>query len=128
MAPQQSSIQKSKKRGYVAFLICGVCVALNVLAYLPAQSFEQSEATEFTVTLLLLLVFVVSALIGAILAIKNLRDFALTFLLLATIAFALTSNYTGTWGRRPRVVLELSYAAVVLTLWNCRAIYSRTSA
>ena len=44
--------------GYIAFLVCGLCVGFNLLAYLPAQTFAEAEATEFTVTLMLFLIFV----------------------------------------------------------------------
>jgi uncharacterized membrane protein YhaH (DUF805 family) len=116
MSLAQITVQRSRKRGYAAFLICGLCVALNILAYLPAQSFEQSEATEFTVTLFLLLVFSISALIGAALAIKNMRDVGLLMLLLVTIGFAFASSYSGSWGWKIRIALQLSYAILVLTV------------
>jgi uncharacterized membrane protein YhaH (DUF805 family) len=116
MASPQVTVQRSRKRGYAAFLICGLCVALNVLAYLPAQSFEQSEATEFTVTLLLLAVFIISALTGAALAIKNMRDAGLLMLLLVTIGFAFASSYSRSWGWKMRIFLQLSYAILVLTI------------
>jgi hypothetical protein len=44
-------------RGYAAFLVCGLCAALNVLAYLPTQTIEEAETTEFTVTIALFVVF-----------------------------------------------------------------------
>jgi hypothetical protein len=113
---QRSTNQQSKKRGYVAFLICGICVALNLLAYLPPQTFEEAESTEFTVTVFLLLVFVVAGLIATVSAIKNRGDIGLVSLLLTTVAFAILSKYSGSWELRIRIALQLSYAILVLTL------------
>jgi uncharacterized membrane protein YhaH (DUF805 family) len=116
MVVQQVPNRKSRKRGYVAFLICGICVALNLLAYLPPQTFEQAEATEFTVTLLLLLVFVLAGFIAAISTVKNRGDGGLVSLLLLTLVFAAMSNFSGSWEWKLRIALQLSYAILVLTL------------
>src|SRR5260370_9607357 len=116
MLSQQVPNQTSRTRGYVAFLICGICVALNLLAYLPSQTFREAEATEFTVTLLLLLVFISAGLIATILAIKNRQDVGLVSLLLLTIAFVIANNCSSSWGWKMRIALQLSYAILVLTL------------
>ena len=101
-------------------MVCGICVALNILAYLPPQTFEEAEATEFTVTLLLLMIFVIAGFIGVVSTIKNRRDTGLLVLLLLTVAFALTTNYWGSWALRIRIGLQLSYAILVLTLGTVR--------
>jgi hypothetical protein len=116
MGLRQIPNQRSGKGGYVAFLICGICVALNVLAYLPAQSFREAEATEFTVTLFLLLVFVIALLVAAISTIRNRRNDLLVLLLLLSVAFVAMTNYSRSWESKMRVVLQLSYAILVLTL------------
>src|SRR5690242_7910258 len=120
MLSPQIAAWKSKRRGYVAFLVCGLCVALNVLAYQPAKTFEEAEATEFTVTLFLLLIFVISGLIAAILTIKNHRDVPLLALMLITMTFAFMSSLSGAWTRQTRIALQLSYAIVVLILTTIR--------
>jgi hypothetical protein len=58
--------QKSLKErpGHIAFLICGLCVALNQLAYQSSKTFEQAEAIEFTVTLALLAFFLISTIVA----------------------------------------------------------------
>ena len=116
MLVQQVQNQKNAKRGYVAFLICGICVALNLLAYLPAQSFIEAEATEFTITIFLLLVFVIAGFIAAISTIKNRGNIGLMSLLLSTVAFVIVSNYSGSWELKMRIALQLSYAILVLAL------------
>jgi len=120
MLSPQVTVWKSKRRGYVSFLVCGLCVALNVLAYLPAKTFEEAEATEFTVTLFLLLIFVVSGLTAVILTIKNHRDVPLLALMLITMTFAFMSSLSGAWTRQTRIALQLSYAIVVLILATIR--------
>jgi len=120
MLSPRVTVLKSKKRGYVAFFVCGLCVALNLLAYLPAKTFEEAEATEFTVTLFLLLVFVVSGLVAAIFTIKNHRDIPLLALALITITFAFMSSLSGAWSQHARVAVQISYAIVVLTLATVR--------
>ena len=107
---------KSRKKGYAAFLVCGLCAALNVLAYLPRQTFEEAEATEFTVTLLLVVVFLVFGILGIVLAIKNARDSLLLALMLATVSFTLTINLSGAWKSSMRVGLELAYAVFAIAL------------
>jgi hypothetical protein len=49
-------------------------VALHVLAYIPSQTFEQAETTEFTVTLALVVTLLISSITALILAVKNRRD------------------------------------------------------
>ena len=106
MLLRQVPNQKNRKRGYVAFLICGICVALNLLAYLPPQTFEQAEATEFTVTVFLLLVFVVAGLFGAISTFKNRGDIGLVSLLLVSVVFVTMSIFSGPWEWKIRITLE----------------------
>ena len=120
MASPQTAVQKSRKRGYAAFLVCGICVALNILAYLPAQTFLEAEAIEFTTTLLLLVIFIIAGFIGVVSAIKNRGDAGLLVLLLLTFAFALTTNYWGSWALKIRIGLQLSYVILVLTLGTVR--------
>ncbi len=116
MVLRQIPNPRNGKRGYVAFLICGICVALNVLAYVPAQSFREAEATEFTVTLFLLLVFVIAFFVAAISTIKNRGNSGLVLLLLLTVVFIAMINYGRSWESKMRVALQLSYAILVLTL------------
>jgi hypothetical protein len=112
----QAPNHKNRKRGYVAFLICAMCVSLNLLAYLPSQTLRQAEATEFTVTLFLLLVFVLSGLFAALATFKNRRDIVLVSLLFVSVAFVAMSVYSGSWELKTRITLQLSYAILVLTL------------
>jgi len=120
MPSPQIAVWKSRRRGYVAVLVCGLCVALNVLAYLPAKTFEEAEAIEFTVTLFLLLIFVISGLTAAILTIKNHPDVSLLALMVITMTFAFMSSLSGAWSRQTRIALQLSYATVVLILATVR--------
>jgi len=116
MSLEQVANQKNRKRGYVAFLICGICVALNILAYLPAQSFIEAEVTEFTVTIFLFLVFVLAGLFAAISTFKNRGEIGLVSLLLVSVAFVIASIYSGPWELKMRIALQLSYAILVLIL------------
>jgi uncharacterized membrane protein HdeD (DUF308 family) len=120
MTLHQTAIQKNKKRGYAAFLLCGLCAALNVLAYLPAKTFEEAEAVEFTTTTLLLLIFVIAGFFGMISTIKNRRDGGLLLLLIVTVLFCLVSTYSGSWPSKTRVALQLSYAVLVLAFGTIR--------
>jgi hypothetical protein len=113
MPSQQAPNQKNRKRGYVAFLICAMCVSLNLLAYLPSQTFREAEATEFTVTLFLLLVFILSGLFAALATFKNRGDIGLVSLLLVSVAFVIMSIYSSRWVWE---MLQVSYAILVLTL------------
>lgn len=114
-------------RGYTAFLLCGLCVALNVLAYVPSRTFEQAETTEFTITLALAVTFLVSSIIGLVLALKNRRDAGLILLLVATIAFAILSYYGGSFGLHVRRTGSLTYAVVVLGIATIRLLMLRRS-
>jgi len=116
MPLNQAPNRKNRKRGYAAFLICGICVALNLLAYLPRQTFEEAEATEFTVTIFLLVVFVVAGLFASVSTLRNRGDIGLVSLLLVSVAFVIVSIFSGPWGREKRIALQLSYAILVLTL------------
>ena len=114
-------------RGYTAFLVCGLCVALNVLAYIPSQTFEQAETTEFTVTLALVVSFLISSIIGLVLALKNRRDVGLIALLVASIAFVTLSYYRGSFQLHVRRIVDLSYAVGVLGLTTVRLLMLRRS-
>jgi hypothetical protein len=131
MAPmplQRIPNQINRKRGYVAFLICGICVALNILAYLPTQSFREAEAAEFTVTLFLLLVFVVAGFTATISTIKNREDMGLVSLLSFTVAFVIVNIYSGPWELKMRIALQLSYAILVLALGTIGLLTTRRQA
>jgi hypothetical protein len=125
MPLNQAPNQKNRKRGYVAFLICGICVALNLLAYLPRQTFEEAEATEFTVTIFLLLVFVGAGLFATISTFRNRGDIGLVSLLLVSVAFVIVSIFSGPWEWKVRIALQLSYAILVLTLGTIRLLATR---
>ena len=118
---------RSTMRGYTAFLVCGLCVALNVLAYVPSQTFEQAETTEFTITLALAVTFLVSSIIGLVLALKNRRDVGLILLLVATITFAILSYYGGSFGLHVRRSGSLTYAVIVLGVATVRLLVLRRS-
>jgi hypothetical protein len=108
--------QQSRKRGYVAFLVCGICVALNLLAYLPPQTFREAEATEFTATAFLLLVFVVTGLIAVVSTLKNRGDIGVLSLLSLSVAFVIVTIHSGPWEWKMRIAMQISYAILVLTL------------
>jgi len=112
---QQASNQKNRKRGYMPFLICTMCVSLNLLAYLPSQTFREAEATEFSVTLFLLLVFILSGSFAALATFQNRGDIGLVSLLFVSVAFVVVSVYSGSWGLKTRITLQLFYAILVLT-------------
>ena len=101
-------------RGYAAFLVCGLCVVLNVLVYIPARTFEQAESTEFTVTLALLAAFLVSSITALILTVKNRRDVGLIALLVLSIAFVTLTYYSGSFRLHARRIVDLTYAIAVL--------------
>jgi uncharacterized membrane protein YhaH (DUF805 family) len=128
MPLQQVHNHKNRKRGYAAFLVCGVCVALNLLAYLPRKTFEEAEATEFIVTGFLVLVFIVAGLFAAISTLKNLGDIGLVSMLLASAAFVIVSVYDGSWEWRMRIALQLSYAILVLTFGTIGLLTTRRQA
>jgi hypothetical protein len=98
--------QKNRKRGYAAHLVCGVCAALNLLAYLPPKAFEGAEATEFTVTIFLLLIFIVAGLFAAISTLKNRGDIGLLSLLILSVAFVMVSTYGSAWEWKTRIALH----------------------
>jgi hypothetical protein len=128
MDSQAAAIRRSAIRGYVAFVICGLCVAMNILAYLPSQTFEASEATEFTVTLALLGAFLISSVVAWIYAVKNRRDAGLVALLLLSASFVASSYFWGAFRSQTRTALQLSYAIVVLALAPIRIVTLRRSA
>jgi hypothetical protein len=114
-------------RGYTAFLVCGLCVALNVLAYIPSQTFEQAETTEFTVTLALVVTFLISSITALILTVKNCRDVGLLALLVASIAFVALSYYGGSFQLHVRRIVDLSYVVGVLGVTTVRLLMLRRS-
>jgi hypothetical protein len=114
-------------RGYTAFLVCGLCVALNVFAYIPSQTFEQAETTAFTVTLALVVTFLISSITAQILAVKNRRDVGLIALMVASIAFVTLSYYGGSFQLHVRRIVDLSYAVGVLGLTTVRLLMLRRS-
>jgi hypothetical protein len=120
MDSQAAAIPRSAIRGYVAFAVCGLCVALNVLVYLPSQTFKVAEATEFTVTLALLVVFLISSIVAWIYAVKNRKEIGLLVLLLLSITFIALSYFGGSLQSRVRTALELCYAIVVLGIAAAR--------
>jgi len=101
------------RRGYVAFFLCGLCVALNELAYLPSQTFVETEATEFTVTFALLILFVASAIAGTVYTFRHPRDSGLVTLFLVTLGFVASSYFRGSYSLHARVILDISYAVLV---------------
>jgi cytochrome bd-type quinol oxidase subunit 2 len=111
--------QLAARRGYIAIAICGLCVGLNILAYSPGQSFEQAESTEFTVTLFLLLVFVISLLVATFFVIRNRRDIVLMLLLLVTFAFAWSAT---TYAVSTHRSIYLSYAICTTSLATLRLV------
>jgi hypothetical protein len=122
MASQEITARKSEKMGYIAFLVCGLCVGFNLLAYLPAQTFVDAETTEFTATLMLLLIFVAAAFVAVISTIKNFRDLGLVLLLLSTVAFVAIS-LRSSWEGKTRVALQLSYAIFVFAIGTFRLVF-----
>jgi uncharacterized membrane protein HdeD (DUF308 family) len=120
MDSQAAAIRRSTIRGYVAFAVCGLCVALNVLAYLPSQTFEEAEATEFTATLAVLVVFLISSIVAWIYAVKNRKEIGLVVLLLLSITFVALSYFSGTFPSHVRTALQLCYAIVVLGISAAR--------
>jgi uncharacterized membrane protein HdeD (DUF308 family) len=120
--------KRSEVRGYAAFLVCGLCVALNLISFLPSQTFEQAEATEFTTTLALFAAFVVSSIVALIYAIKNRREAGLIALLLVSVAFVILSCVSGAFSRDARTALQLSYAIVILGFASARILALRRSA
>jgi len=119
--------ERRKIRGYAAFLVCGLCAALNLIAYLPTQTFEQAEATEFTTTLALIIVFLISSVVAVIYAIKNSRELGLIALLLFSVAFVTLICVSGSFSRAARTALQLSYAVVVLGFASARILALRRS-
>jgi uncharacterized membrane protein HdeD (DUF308 family) len=117
---REAAGKRSEARGYAAFLVCGLCVALNLVSYLPAQTFEQAEATEFTTTLALFAAFVISSIVALIYAIKNRQEASLIALLLVSIAFVILSCVSGAFSQTGRTALQLSYAIVVLGVASAR--------
>jgi hypothetical protein len=103
-------------RAYAAFLVCGLCVALNKLAYLPRQTFSEAEPTEFTVTLPLLVIFLVSSVVAAILALKNRKNIALVVLLLATCVFVGWAHFGSGFQSQTGQVMQLAYPFSVFAL------------
>ena len=120
--------QKNRKRGYAAFLVCGICVALNLLTYLPRKAVVEAEATEFTVTVFLLLVFIVASLLAAISTLKNRGDRVLVSQLLLTVAFVMVSIYGHVWEWKMSIALQLSYAVLVLTFGTIGLLANRRQA
>jgi 4-hydroxybenzoate polyprenyltransferase len=108
--------------------VCGLCVALNVLAYLPSQTFEAAEATEFTLTLALFLAFVGSSIVAWIYAFKRRKEIGLVVLLLLSLTFVALVSFSGSFGSRSRTALQLSYAIIVLGLASVRLLTLRRSA
>jgi uncharacterized membrane protein HdeD (DUF308 family) len=115
MPLQQAPNQKNRKRGYAAFLICALCVDLNLLAYLPSQTF----------TALLALVFVLSGLFATLATLKNRSDIGLVWLLLLSVAFVVVSVYGRSWELKARIGLQLSYAILVLTFGTIGLLVAR---
>jgi uncharacterized membrane protein HdeD (DUF308 family) len=114
MDSQAAAIRQSTIRGYVAFAVCGLCAALNVAAYPPPQTFEEAEATEFTVTLALLVVFLISSIVAWIYAVKNRKEIGLVVLLLLSIIFVAPNYFSGSFTSHVRTALQLWYAIIVL--------------
>jgi hypothetical protein len=102
-------------------------VALNILAYLPSQTFEEAEATEFTVTLALVVAFLIFSIIGLILTVKNRRDTGLIALSLVTMAFITLSYFRGAFQSQVRKTVDLSYAFAVLGIATARMLMIRRS-
>ncbi len=119
--------QVSRMRGYTAFIICGLCVALNALAYIPTKSFREAEATEFTVTITLLVVFIISSIVAWTCAVKNRRDVVLVGLLLLSATFVTFIYFSSSFRYQVRTLLEISYAIVVLGLGSIRLLAIRRS-
>jgi hypothetical protein len=120
MDSQAAAIRRSTIRGYVAFALCGLCAALNVAAYLPPQTIEEAEATEFTITLALLVVFLISSIVAWIYAVKNHREIGLVVLLFLSITFVALSYFEGSFRWQLRIAWQLSYAIVVLGIAGAR--------
>jgi len=109
-------------------LVCGICVALNLLTYLPRKAVVEAEATEFTVTVFLLLVFIVASLLAAISTLKNRGDRVLVSQLLLTVAFVMVSIYGHVWEWKMSIALQLSYAVLVLTFGTIGLLANRRQA
>jgi hypothetical protein len=80
-----------------------------------------------SVTLALAVTFLVSSIIGLVLALKNRRDAGLILLLVATITFAILSYYGGSFGLQVRRSGSLTYAVVVLGVATVRLLVLRRS-
>jgi hypothetical protein len=125
MYSQAAAIRRSTIRGYAAFVVCGLCVALNVVAYLPSQTVEEAEKTEFTVTLALLGAFVISSMVAWIYAVKNRRDAGLLGLLLLSAVFLISTYFWGSLRSQTRTALQFSYAIAVLSIASVRLVTLR---
>jgi hypothetical protein len=102
-------------------------MAQNVLAYLPTQTIEEAETTEFTVTIALFVVFVITSIAAWILAIKNHREIGLIALLLLSFAFVMLSYFGGSLKSPVRTTLQFSYAIIVLGVAAVRLVMIRRS-
>ena len=119
---------RSENRGYAAFLTGGVCVALNLISYLPARTFEQAEVTEFTVTLVLLTGFAIFTIVASSYALRNRQEPGLVALFLLSVAFILLICFGGSFDSMARSGLQLCYAIIVLGIASTRLLMFRRSA
>ena len=128
MHSQTAAIRQSTIRGYAAFVVCGLCVALNLIFYLPAKTFEQAEVTEFTVTLALLAAFIISSIFASGYAIKNRHDLGLVSLFSLSIVFVILICASGLFSWQARSALQLCYAIIVLGSASVRLLSLRRPA
>jgi drug/metabolite transporter (DMT)-like permease len=119
--------ERRKIRGYAAFLVCGLCVALNLIFYLLAATFAEADLTELPVTLALLVVFAISSIVAWVYAIKNRREPGLVALLLLSIAFVILISVSSSFSWDAQSVLQLSYAIIVIALAPFRIVTLRRS-
>ena len=96
-------------------------------AYLLSQTFEEAEPTEFTVTLALLVAFVISSIVAWTYAMKNRGEVGLIALLLLSVTFVALSYFSGSFRSQARTALQLAYSISVLGIASVRLLMIRRS-
>jgi hypothetical protein len=107
-----------QRRAYIWFLVCGLCLLINVFAYLPGRDFWGAEAIEFIVTIPLIPVFLLSGLIGIISVVRLgfKKDKVLLVLMCCTVCFVAFAFFRGETSRQVRQLVDVLCAAITTVL------------